>query len=360
LISEYLFDKSRIKKMKSFSLNHINETEFEEFCYCLLSELGFTNIIWRKGTGLSSSPSDQGRDIECQFERRDVDGNIFLERWFIECKHYLTGVPPEKIQGALAWSVAENPDVVLFIASNFLSNSTKSFIKTYERENKPRFKIKVWELPDLEKLTIGKSRLLRKFAITGEFSYLSVLHPAHLIYTKGIHFNTLSFLFEIFDDLDVSRRDEVLSWIYEPIIRPRYRKPISDNESLRELRLDEVSYSIFKSKCYEIIKTNTIDEYLLVFIIVNFVLQCQIGISDSTSVDESIFRMKDAIKFFQIKLQETHEEEKRETLVNIIRQTEERILVAHESTEINYKLYEYFCDSVVKKLLLEDIFRNTS
>jgi hypothetical protein len=41
----------------------MDETEFEEFCFGLLGELGFVNLDWRKGTGLASSPSDSGRDI---------------------------------------------------------------------------------------------------------------------------------------------------------------------------------------------------------------------------------------------------------------------------------------------------------
>ena len=53
--------------MQSFSLDHLNATQFEEFCYDLLKALNPARIDWRKGTGLSSSPSDQGRDIECQF-----------------------------------------------------------------------------------------------------------------------------------------------------------------------------------------------------------------------------------------------------------------------------------------------------
>jgi hypothetical protein len=37
--------------MQQFSLDRLTETEFEEFCYDLLCELGCSNISWRKGTG---------------------------------------------------------------------------------------------------------------------------------------------------------------------------------------------------------------------------------------------------------------------------------------------------------------------
>src|SRR5690242_15324994 len=41
----------------------LTDTEFEEFCFELMKELGFVNVDWRKGTGLNASPSDNGRDI---------------------------------------------------------------------------------------------------------------------------------------------------------------------------------------------------------------------------------------------------------------------------------------------------------
>ena len=43
--------------MQSFSLDHLNATQFEEFCYDLLKALKPDKIDWRKGTGLSSMPS---------------------------------------------------------------------------------------------------------------------------------------------------------------------------------------------------------------------------------------------------------------------------------------------------------------
>jgi hypothetical protein len=64
--------------MSSFSLDNLTDTQFEEFCYDLLADLGFTNMSWRKGPGFSSSPSDRGRDIECQLVREDVDGDTYF------------------------------------------------------------------------------------------------------------------------------------------------------------------------------------------------------------------------------------------------------------------------------------------
>lgn len=151
--------------MQSFSLDHLSETEFEEFCYDLLRDLGFFNINWRKGTGLSTSPSDRGRDIECQRMVADIDETSYLETWFVECKHYKQGVPPDKIQGAISWATSERPDKLLIIASNFLSNPSKDFLENYIRNNKPSFKIRVWEKQQLEKLSSNKTQLLRKYRV---------------------------------------------------------------------------------------------------------------------------------------------------------------------------------------------------
>jgi hypothetical protein len=53
----------------------LSPTGFEEFCFDLMSETGFVNVDWRKGTPKESSPADRGRDIVAQLERRDVDGH---------------------------------------------------------------------------------------------------------------------------------------------------------------------------------------------------------------------------------------------------------------------------------------------
>ena len=148
-----------------FVLDDLDHTEFEEFCFDMLRELGFANLDWRKGTGLAAGPADRGRDIVGQLECTDVDATKRFETWFIQCKHYRKGVPPERLEGVLTWAQAERPDVVLVIASNFLSNPAKDFLKDYEDKNRPPFRIKHWERPTLERLTQGKADLLRKYLL---------------------------------------------------------------------------------------------------------------------------------------------------------------------------------------------------
>ena len=149
--------------MNTISFNHLTPTEFEEFCFDLLHNLGFLNVDWRKGTGFNASPSDKGRDIVFQEERIDIDKTKYFEKWFADCKHYTKGLPPDSLRNLLAWAEAERPDGVIFIVSNFLSNPAKDYLEAYRRNNNPPFKIKVWERPILERLSRKKISLLRKY-----------------------------------------------------------------------------------------------------------------------------------------------------------------------------------------------------
>ena len=154
---------SKKRQIQLDNIETLDDTEFEELCFDLLKELGFVNVDWRKGTALPSSPADGGRDIEAQLERTDIDGSKRFENWFIDCKHYKKGVPPEKLQGLITWSQAERPDVALFIASGFLSNPAKDNLRDYENNNRPPFRIKYWERPTLENLATGHEDLIRRY-----------------------------------------------------------------------------------------------------------------------------------------------------------------------------------------------------
>jgi hypothetical protein len=152
--------------MPSLSFEHLSNTEFEEFVFDLLGALKFVNADWRKGTPKASSPADSGRDIVAQQIKEDVDGSKHFETWFVDCKHYKSGVPPTELQNLLTWAEAERPDVALFAVSGFLSNPAKDYLEAYKRSNRPPFKIKYWERPQLERMSSHKMTLLRKHDLT--------------------------------------------------------------------------------------------------------------------------------------------------------------------------------------------------
>lgn len=127
---------------------------------------------------------DRGRDIVAQVERVDIDGSKHAETWFIDCKHYDKGVPPDALQGLLAWAQAERPDVALVIASGFLSNAAKDWIEDYTRNNRPPFRIKHWERPQLDRLTRGNSALLERFLLGGMRSQSEIIDAEQEFYDR--------------------------------------------------------------------------------------------------------------------------------------------------------------------------------
>lgn len=119
-------------------------TDFEEFCFDLMAAHDFTNVDWRKETPPSTSPSDHGSDIVAARTLRDVDAYEHHERWFVDCKHYKRGVPPDALQNTIAWANAERPDVVLFIASGYLTSGAKDWLDRFRVSSNLPSRIRVW------------------------------------------------------------------------------------------------------------------------------------------------------------------------------------------------------------------------
>ena len=112
-------------------------------------------------------PGRPWRDIAAEVDHVDVDGARHAETWFVDCKHYERGVPPEALQGLLAWAQAERPHVALVIASGFLSNAAKDYLRDYEQNNRPPFRIKYWERPTVNELAWQNPELLARFFTSG-------------------------------------------------------------------------------------------------------------------------------------------------------------------------------------------------
>ena len=98
-------------------------------------------------------------------QRTDIDHSRRSERWFIDCKHYVKGIPAKELHNLLVWAEAERPDVALFVVSNFLSNPAKDYLEAYKRNNHPPFTIKVWERTNIESMTRGKRDLLHMHGV---------------------------------------------------------------------------------------------------------------------------------------------------------------------------------------------------
>jgi hypothetical protein len=170
------------------NFEELDPTDFEEFSFELLSGLEHVvNVDWRKGTPKPASPADRGRDIVAEVERVDIDGSKHAETWFVDCKHYDKGVPPEALQGLIAWAQAERPHVALVIASGFLSNPAKDWIGDYVRNNRPPFRIKHWERPQLDRLTRGNPELLERFRLGGMRTQSEIIEAEQEFFDRVWH-----------------------------------------------------------------------------------------------------------------------------------------------------------------------------
>lgn len=334
----------------SFTLNNLSDTDFENFCFDILQSLDFVNLSWRKGTGLASSPSDQGRDIQGQLLKKDIDGSEHHEKWFIECKHYIKGVPPDKIQGALSWANAERPDVLLIIVSNFLSNPTKNYLDDYQKQNKPPYRIKVWELKDLENLTAGKNALRHKYKLPTEVTFLSILNNYHIIYSMKPQLNTIEYFIEQMDALDPKKRDEAFSMAYFDLVKPRFRAPISGDEKLADLKIDATDYEAFRRKCLD---QSSAASPNFVHKLMSSALAWLFHMADKTALVEMQNRHRGLIEHLEADIAAEKDEHRRDMLSNMLDLPQRTLLELPERTQRLYELYTYICNELVRKLLAE-------
>lgn len=232
--------------MTNLNFEHLSPTEFENFCYDLISEMTFRNVDWRKGTPKHASSADKGRDIQAELHREDIDKKHVVEQWFFDCKHYSKGVPPTALQDSLAWATAHRPHKLVFISSGFFSNPCKEFVEQYTEQNRPSFEIRLWELKDLEKFCSGAKTLLAKYGIGSVLEARALMNPVHWETAKSNFHADIPSLIQVLDSVDGESRDKAFEMTYHMVISPRMRQPLHPREKIGDLILDEVGYGSFK------------------------------------------------------------------------------------------------------------------
>lgn len=332
---------------------HLSSGEFEELTYDLLAALGFVNLSWRRGSGSGGASADQGRDIVAQELRKTVDDTKDLETWFVQCKHYVHGVPPEKLQGALSWATAERPAVLLFVVSNFLSNPAKMYLEEYERNNRPPFRLRLWERKDLERLLSSHPSLLRKYQLNPMDPTLTA-HPAHLQYMLNPRLNTLDYFLGELDGFDPTMRDDVFSSAFYSIINPRYRRPKHQREKIAELLLDPVDYPAFCSKCRELAK-RALSDHFLVHAIVSDALKLAWLFSDATKVEEATDRHREMIGHFEEQLKTETDRDAIEAARGLIAFSQEMIDSADQRRQKWSEHYRVLCEVLLPRLAMEQL-----
>jgi hypothetical protein len=327
----------------------LGAADFESFCYDLLVDLGFQDVDWRKGTDLNASPSDRGRDIVCHLDVPEVRGARVRQKWFVECKHWVKGVPPEKLQSALSWARLEKPQKLLFMVSGFLSNPAKDYLERIINEEKPPFRIEWWERPKLLELALGSAKLLRKYALAGDHPFVDLLHPAHLEYIRQSPINSLDYLFALLDPLDHDKRREAMGGTFFLFVNPSAKQPTSRHQTLRDLVTQPFGYAEFREKSYAL--RSVLPDLLIVRSIIAITLNEVFQMGDLTRTQQVIENHKGAISFFNEKVKEFPAEAN--DLRACIKMSEKMIEELPQRIKSAYELYSWFCDEVVAKLFRE-------
>ncbi len=332
----------------SLKWDRLGPTDFEALCYDLLRELGAKRLQWRRGTSLDASPADQGRDIECEFSYATPSGQDLVEHCFVECKHYLKGVPAKALSGALAWAEAERPDALYFLISGFLSNAAKQHLDAYRANNRPRFRIVVWERPDIEARLEGRANLITKYKLSDHLLEMDLLHSAHVEFmTRGPLLVSLDTFFGIVDRLTPEERRDFLVDAFELVLQPRYRKPDSPDETIAELRLDPVTYSGFKTRCHEV----RLPGFFLVHAIVSFALHMQFNSGNYTRAEEVRDTLRRFLAFIEAEDGGAKDKADKERQRQMIEKIRSDIIGVESRLRQSHRRYLVFCDRILRPLL---------
>lgn len=143
--------------VNSIDLARLTPKQFEELVYDLLEAEEFQHLDWRDGG------ADGGRDIVAM--SLETDGIGFREQriWFCDAKLYSTGIGFEVIQSTLAKATAQGIDYLLFAVWPHLTPPAKDNLEVWKETNRPRFKIRIWEKKDIERLLLKHPDILKKY-----------------------------------------------------------------------------------------------------------------------------------------------------------------------------------------------------
>lgn len=200
--------------------NKLTDHEFEEMCLDLLLKLGFHSHVWRQGG------ADNGRDIEVKFSVINPLVPTYIEKWFIECKRYSSGISVTEIQSKIAWADAENPAHFVLITSSHLTNNTRTWLDKI-KFSKP-YKIHCIEGKELKKNIINFQNIVTRYFGDECSKLLRVLREAWQ--SKGLLPEPETFFF-IYNHLDpkwLTTEDLVFLWCTSKVREDKIEKWCSD------------------------------------------------------------------------------------------------------------------------------------
>ena len=344
------------------NLDNIDEIKFEELCYDLLLKIGFKNLNWRKGTGKKGNTSDSGRDIEASLIITDIDGTVYEEKWYVECKYYTKGVPVQKISNAVDYAVLEKVDKLLIITSSFLSNACKIYLEKVKTNSS--LKIKVWENKDLENLLNNHIDLLHKYKLNKSFNEFELMNPYHISYITKLQNNTLEYFFKILEKLDQRKREEIFDLTYRFFSEDYGTGEIAESINAGKKIKQKKIYGKFIKKCRQSLKTTS--DIFLVNSIVNVTLQILFNFGNICNIEKVLeYREEFLRKFLTLGLdanmtekeveENIESDESNRDLIDFFQRMNDEL--PQRTKEAN-ELYNYFCNNVVAELLKENYLYN--
>ena len=152
-----IFEENDIK------FEELDDRQFEELCLDLLQKLGFHSHVWRQGG------ADSGRDIEAKYYVHNPLIGFYEERWFVECKLYSKGVPPEHLNSKVSWADAEMPQHLAIMTSSYLTNSARTWLEKTELQK--AYRIHSIEGKTLKQLLLNFPELVSRYFVD-EYSKL--------------------------------------------------------------------------------------------------------------------------------------------------------------------------------------------
>lgn len=133
---------------------NITPIEFEELCYILLEQNGFSNLEWYGKTG-----GDRGRDIMAQKVAELIGNTTELQTWLCQSKRYTDKkISKSDIAESLNSAREHRIDYFLLAISATLTADMKDWLNSIKRDYS--FKIVLWEDIDLRREVKKYSRII--------------------------------------------------------------------------------------------------------------------------------------------------------------------------------------------------------
>lgn len=151
-------------QLESLNFSDLSPPEFENLIFHLIDEMGFSNLVWRKG-GEGNSATDGGRDLEATYWRVEPVSSVELTYWY-EVKYRSGQLAKAQVQKAVLDASADpGLDYVVIVTNSTVSNSCLDWIREFQSKHvRPR--VSVWQGHDLEVLIRKNPSTLARFIPT--------------------------------------------------------------------------------------------------------------------------------------------------------------------------------------------------